>query len=77
MWGRKRVSPGWENGGIMCERVLDRPSSRPSGSLASYLEISPSWDVFSSRLQGNPDLGHTDLQEGQEPCLSGVGGCPI
>lgn len=64
MWGRKRVSLGWGSGGILCERVLDRPSSRPPGSLASCLELSPSWEVLSFRLHGNPDWAHTDLREG-------------
>lgn len=82
MWGRKRVSLGWESGGILCERVLDRPSSNHRGPQTVI------WKYLLHRKSFCPDYteiqiwGTQTFRKGQEQCLSGVcvcvwGGCPI
>lgn len=72
MWGRKRVSLGWESGGILCERVLDRPSSNHRGPQTVI------WKYLLHRKSFCPDYteiqiwGTQTFRKGQEQCLSGV-----
>lgn len=60
MWGRKRVSLEVEEWSDYVWEGTRQTLTQTTGVLSLLPEISLSGEVPWSRLQGNPDLGHTE-----------------